>query len=46
MSVPLSLRRDFDAPLQKSLAVAHRTGAIETKDLKWVIVDTTVRPTK
>src|SRR5882672_6857679 len=31
------------ALLQESLAVAHRTGAIETKDLKRVVVDTTVQ---
>jgi IS5 family transposase len=31
------------ALLQESLAVAHRTGAIETKDLQRVVVDTTVQ---
>ncbi|UVO30739.1 IS5 family transposase [Bradyrhizobium arachidis] len=31
------------ALLQESLSVAHRTGAIETKDLERVIVDTTVQ---
>ena len=31
------------ALLQESLAVAHRTGAIETKDLERVVVDTTVQ---
>ena len=29
--------------LQESLSVAHRTGAIETKDLERVVVDTTVQ---
>jgi transposase, IS5 family len=29
--------------LQESLAVAHRTGAIETKDLERLVVDTTVQ---
>lgn len=32
------------ALLQESLSVAHKTGAIETKDLKRVVVDTTVQP--
>src|SRR6185437_14661217 len=32
------------ALLQESLAVAHKTGAIETKDLERVAVDTTVQP--
>jgi IS5 family transposase len=32
------------ALLQESLAVAHKTGAIETKDLERVVVDTTVQP--
>jgi IS5 family transposase len=32
------------ALLQESLSVAHRTGAIETKDLERVVVDTTVQP--
>jgi transposase, IS5 family len=32
------------ALLQESLSVAHKTGAIETKDLEWVAVDTTVQP--
>ncbi|MDH2399059.1 IS5 family transposase [Bradyrhizobium sp. SSUT18] len=31
------------ALLQESLSVAHRTGAIETKDLERVIVDTTIQ---
>jgi IS5 family transposase len=31
------------ALLQESLAVAHRTGAVETKDLERVVVDTTVQ---
>jgi IS5 family transposase len=31
------------ALLQESLAVAHRSGAIETKDLERVVVDTTVQ---
>jgi IS5 family transposase len=32
------------ALIQESLAVAHKTGAIETKDLQRVVVDTTVQP--
>jgi IS5 family transposase len=32
------------ALLQESLAVAHKTGAIETKDLERIAVDTTVQP--
>lgn len=32
------------ALLQESLSVAHKTGAIETKDLERVAVDTTVQP--
>ena len=32
------------ALLQESLSVAHRTGAIETRDLERVAVDTTVQP--
>jgi transposase, IS5 family len=32
------------ALLQESLSVAHKTGAIETKDLERVVVDTTVQP--
>ena len=32
------------ALIQESLAVAHKTGAIETKDLERVVVDTTVQP--
>ena len=32
------------ALLQESLAVAHKTGAIESKDLERVAVDTTVQP--
>src|SRR6478609_9380876 len=32
------------ALLQESLAVAHKTGAIENKDLERVVVDTTVQP--
>ena len=31
------------ALLQESLSVAHRSGAIETKDLERVVVDTTVQ---
>ena len=31
------------ALLQESLSVAHRTGAIETKDLERIVVDTTVQ---
>ena len=31
------------ALLQESLSVAHRTGAIETKDLERVAIDTTVQ---
>ena len=31
------------ALLQESLSVAHRTGAIESKDLERVVVDTTVQ---
>jgi IS5 family transposase len=31
------------AVLQESLSVAHQTGAIETKDLERVVVDTTVQ---
>ena len=30
--------------IQESLAVAHRTGALATKDLERVVVDTTVQP--
>jgi len=32
------------ALIQESLAVAHKTGAIESKDLERVVVDTTVQP--
>jgi IS5 family transposase len=32
------------ALLQESLSVAHKTGALETKDLERVVVDTTVQP--
>jgi transposase, IS5 family len=32
------------ALIQESLSVAHRTGALETKDLERVAVDTTVQP--
>jgi transposase, IS5 family len=32
------------ALLQESLSVAHKTGAIETRDLERVVVDTTVQP--
>ena len=32
------------ALLQESLAVAHKTGALETRDLERVVVDTTVQP--
>src|SRR4051794_27868195 len=32
------------ALIQESLSVAHKTGAIATKDLERVVVDTTVRP--
>lgn len=32
------------ALIQESLAVAHKTGALETKDLRRVAVDTTVQP--
>jgi transposase, IS5 family len=32
------------ALIQESLSVAHNTGAIETKDLERVVVDTTVQP--
>jgi transposase, IS5 family len=32
------------ALIQESLAVGHKTGAIETKDLERVVVDTTVQP--
>ena len=32
------------APLQESLAVAHKTGALATRDLERVAVDTTVQP--
>jgi transposase, IS5 family len=32
------------ALVQESLAVAHKTGAVETKDLERVVVDTTVQP--
>ena len=32
------------ALIQESLSVAHKTGALETKDLQRVVVDTTVQP--
>jgi transposase, IS5 family len=32
------------ALVQESLSVAHKTGAVETKDLERVVVDTTVQP--
>jgi IS5 family transposase len=32
------------ALIQESLSVAHKTGAVETKDLERVVVDTTVQP--
>jgi IS5 family transposase len=32
------------ALIQESLSVAHKTGAIETRDLERVVVDTTVQP--
>jgi len=32
------------ALIQESLAVAHKTGAVESKDLERVVVDTTVQP--
>ena len=32
------------ALIQESLAVAHKTGALETRDLERVVVDTTVQP--
>ncbi len=32
------------ALIQESLSVAHRTGALATKDLERVVVDTTVQP--
>jgi len=32
------------ALLQESLSVAHKTGALETKDLERVVADTTVQP--
>lgn len=35
---------ELAALLQESLSVAHKTGAIETKDLERVAVDTTVQP--
>jgi len=34
----------LSALLQESLSVAHRTGALATKDLERVVVDTTVQP--
>jgi transposase, IS5 family len=34
----------FVALIQESLSVAHKTGAIATKDLERVVVDTTVQP--
>jgi IS5 family transposase len=34
----------LDALLQESLSVAHKTGALESKDLERVVVDTTVQP--
>jgi transposase, IS5 family len=35
---------ELAALIQESLSVAHKTGAIETKDLERVAVDTTVQP--
>jgi len=35
---------DLAALLQESLSVAHKSGALETKDLERVAVDTTVQP--
>ena len=32
------------ALIQESLSVAHKTGALENKDLERVVVDTTVQP--
>ena len=32
------------ALIQESLSVAHKTGAIETRDLERVVMDTTVQP--
>jgi Transposase domain (DUF772) len=32
------------ALVQESLSVAHKTGALATGDLEWVVVDTTVQP--
>jgi IS5 family transposase len=34
----------LQALLQESLSVAHKTGALSTKDLERVAVDTTVQP--
>jgi transposase, IS5 family len=34
----------FGALIQESLSVAHKTGAIASKDLERVVVDTTVQP--
>jgi len=34
----------LEALLQESLSVAHKTGALSTKDLERVVVDTTVQP--
>jgi transposase, IS5 family len=35
---------EIEALLQESLSVAHKTGALESKDLERVVVDTTVQP--
>jgi len=35
---------NLEALLQESLSVAHKTGALETKDLERVVADTTVQP--
>jgi transposase, IS5 family len=35
---------NLEAVLQESLSVAHKTGALETKDLERVVADTTVQP--
>ena len=35
---------NLKALLQESLSVAHKTGALETKDLERVVADTTVQP--
>jgi IS5 family transposase len=35
---------EIEALLPESLSVAHKTGALESKDLERVVVDTTVQP--